>query len=83
VVSCSVPNKTIAAPPALAVGQIWRFDNLEVVIVRLSKHLAELRAFASGKVIRRGPTDLRSIRAIELLIKEGRGHLTGHADETR
>ena len=75
-----MPNKTLA--PALAVGQIWRFDNLEVVIVRLSKHLAELRSFCSGKVVQRGPTDLQSIRAIQLRIKAGRARLTGHFNET-
>jgi hypothetical protein len=73
-----MPNKFVA--PMLAVGQIWCFDNAEFAIVRLSKHLAELRGCSSGKVVRRGSADLQSIRAIHGLIKEGRARLCGQVE---
>ena len=73
-----MPNKFVV--PFLAVGQIWRFDNIEFAIVRLSKHLAELRGCPSGKVMRRGASELQSIRSIHQLVKEGRARLSGQVD---
>jgi hypothetical protein len=49
--------------PVLQVGQVWSFQikDMDLAIVGLSKHLAEVRHCRDGKLIRIGPTDLQSV----------------------
>lgn len=65
-------------PPALEVGQVWRFESTDLAIIGLSKHLAEFRHCRDGRVVRSGSSDLQSIRSLQSLISRGGARLTGH-----
>ena len=64
--------------PVLEVGQVWSFNDRDIAIIGLSKHLAEYRQCRDGKVARIGLSDMKSIRTVRAELLWGRARLTGH-----